>query len=175
MNPQLKTYIPSATIRNKVKILADRISNDYKDKDLLLIGVLNGSFVFLADLIREIQIPIQVDTIAASSYGNQTFSSGKVELTKKLSVDPKGKFVILVEDIIETGLTLQSITEYMQSLEVQSVKICSLLVKRKEGSKTIDFADYIGFEIEDRFVVGYGLDYAGLYRNLPYIAELKFI
>lgn len=174
MNPQLKTYIPSATIRNKVKILADRISNDYKDKDLLLIGVLNGSFVFLADLIREIQIPIQVDTIAASSYGNQTFSSGKVELTKKLSVDPKGKFVILVEDIIETGLTLQAITEYMQSLEVQSVQICSLLVKRKEGSKAMA-ADYIGFEIEDRFVVGYGLDYAGMYRNLPYIAELKFI
>jgi len=174
MNPQLKTYIPSATIRNKVKILADRISNDYKDKDLLLIGILNGSFVFLADLIREIQIPIQVDTIAATSYGNGTVSSGKVEITKKLSIDPQGKNIILVEDIIETGNTLQAITEYLQTLEVQSVQICSLLVKRKEGSKTMA-ADYIRFEIEDRFVVGYGLDYAGSYRNLPYIAELKFI
>ncbi|MCG9873391.1 MAG: hypoxanthine phosphoribosyltransferase [Leptospiraceae bacterium] len=178
-NHQLTSYIANDEIRSKVNYLAQRITNDFKDhstnqgKELLLVGVLNGSLVFLADLIREIKIPILVDTIAACSYGSQTLSSGKVEITKKLSLDPRGKHIILVEDIVETGLTLEAIKEYLLTLGVQSVQICSLLFKQKKDAVKHSI-DYLGFAIEDRFVVGYGLDYAGLYRNLPYIAELTF-
>jgi len=179
-NHRLTSYIASDEIRSKVKYLAERITNDFKDhfasqgREVLLVGVLNGSLVFLADLIREIKIPIQVDTIAASSYGNQTVSSGKVTITKSLSLDPRGKHVILVEDIVETGLTLQAIKEHLLTLGVQSVQICSLLFKQKKDAVKHSI-DYLGFDIEDRFVVGYGLDYVGLYRNLPFIAELEFM
>lgn len=170
-NPKLKQLISEVAIAKQIKILATQITQDYKEKDFIIIAVLNGSFVFLADLIRQIPIDHKVDFIGASSYGDGLESSGRVKITKNLTLSPYGKSILLVEDIVETGNTLNHLTKILLDEGANDVQICSLLGKKKNGNFSYP-VKYLGFEIEDRFIVGYGLDYAGSYRNLPYIGEL---
>ncbi|MDH8676553.1 hypoxanthine phosphoribosyltransferase [Fusibacter bizertensis] len=161
-----------AQLNEKVEELAARISADYKDKDLLLIGVLKGANVFMCDLMRKIPFPIQIDFIAASSYGHSTESSGVVKILKDLDYSIEGKDVIIVEDIIDTGLTLHYLTENFNSRKPNSLEICTLLDKPERRIAKLD-VKYIGYQIPDEFIVGYGIDFAERYRNLPYIATLK--
>lgn len=159
-------------LRNKVDELAARITDDYRGKDLLMIGVLKGANVFMCDLMRKITFPIQIDFIAASSYGHSTESSGVVKILKDLDYSIEGKDVLIVEDIIDTGLTLQYLVKNFLSRKPNSVQICTLLDKPERRIANLD-VKYAGFQIPDEFIVGYGIDYAEKYRNLPYIATLK--
>lgn len=159
-------------LAQKVEELGSRIAEDYRGKDLLVIGVLKGANVFMGDLIRKIDIPMQIDFIAASSYGHSTESSGVVKIIKDLDYSIEGKHVLLVEDIIDTGLTLKYLTENFNSRKPASLKICTLLDKPERRKADIDVA-YKGFDIPDEFIVGYGIDFAEKYRNLPYVATLK--
>jgi hypoxanthine phosphoribosyltransferase len=157
-------------ITARVNELGKEISKDYQGKNLLLVGILKGSFVFLADLARSISIPLCVDFVTLSSYGDSTESSGVVEMLTEPREDIAGKHVILVEDIIDTGCTISAsgIMDYMLAKGAETVRICSLL--DKPSRRRVEVAiDYIGFVIPDRFAVGYGLDHKGLYRNLRFI------
>jgi hypoxanthine phosphoribosyltransferase len=158
------------------KIVADvahKISTDYQDKELVLICVLKGAFIFLADLMRHLTIPAKVDFIGASSYGSGTSSSEKVKITKKIGIDIRAKDILIIEDVIDTGLTVEFIMAYLASFGPSSVKVCTLLNK-KERRKASVVIDYIGHEVEKGFLVGYGLDFDERYRNLPDIYHLKF-
>lgn len=159
-------------LNERVEELAARISADYRDKDLLLIGVLKGANVFMCDLMRKISFPIQIDFIAASSYGHSTESSGVVKILKDLDYSIEGKDVIIVEDIIDTGLTLHYLVDNFKSRKPNSLEICTLLDKPERRIANLE-VKYIGYKIPDEFIVGYGIDYAERYRNLPYIATLK--
>lgn len=158
-------------IAEKVKELGKQISNDYKGKQLLLICTLRGASVFFSDLIREIDADLTIDFIATSSYGSQTTTSGEVKLTKDLSTPIEGKNVIIVEDIIDSGLTLKYVKRMLETRNPASLKICALLDK-PEGRRTELKGDYIGFTIPKVFIVGYGLDYDEKYRQLPEIGVL---
>jgi hypoxanthine phosphoribosyltransferase len=159
-------------IREKVKELAAKISRDYKGKDPLLVGVLRGAVVFLADLAREITIPVAFDFMAVSSYGTATKTSGVVRILKDLDEDIKDRHVLLVEDIIDSGLTLNYLLKNLRSRKPASLEICALL--QKDIRQKMAFGvKYEGFLIPNEFVVGYGLDYAKKYRNLPFIGTLK--
>jgi hypoxanthine phosphoribosyltransferase len=160
------------TINEKVKELGKQITSDYKGKELVVIGVLKGANVFMADLIREIEMPLEMDFMAVSSYGHSTESSGVVKILKDLDKGIEGKDVLVVEDIIDSGLTLQYLCKNLLNRKANSVKICTLLDK-PERRKVDVVIDYKGFEIPDEFIVGYGIDYAEKYRNLPYVATLK--
>ncbi len=168
-----QVLLTSEQIEKKVKELGEKISNDYKDNDnLLLIGVLKGAVMFMADLIRYIDIPLQIDFMAISSYGSSTESSGVVRILKDLDETVEGKEVLIVEDIIDSGLTLDYMCNILNSRKPAGIKICALL--DKPSRRKIDLAvDYLGFEIPDHFVVGYGLDYNEKYRNLPHVCVLK--
>jgi len=168
-----KVLITEDQIREKIKQLGKQISQDYKDCDrLLLVGVLKGAVVFMADLIRHIDIPLDIDFMAVSSYGSATESSGVVRILKDLDETVEGKDLLVVEDIIDSGLTLSYMCDILRSRKPRSLKICALL--DKPSRRKIDLkVDYLGFEIPDYFVVGYGLDYAEKYRNLPDICVLK--
>ncbi len=160
-------------IQKICKQLGAQITEDYKDKKLLIIGILKGSFIFLSDLIRNIKIHCEVDFLEASSYcGKSTVSSGTVVITKELERSAEGYDVILVEDIVDTGSTLFNIKQYLSSKGARSVKICSLFDKPSRRVKDIN-ADYVGFTIQNEFIVGYGLDFDEKYRNLPYVGILK--
>ena len=166
---KLEVLISSEELHAKVVELGQQITEDYRGKEVTVIGVLNGCFVFLADLVRQIKIPIATDFLGLSSYGASTSSSGVVAFTKDLSGPIEGKHVLIVEDIIDTGLTMDYLMENLLTRKPASVKVCSLL--SKPARRQVDAQlDYLGFTIEDRFVVGYGLDYDGKYRNLPHIA-----
>lgn len=156
----------------KVKELGKRISSDYQGNDLVLVCVLRGASVFFSDLIREIDGDFTIDFIATSSYGASTKTSGEVKLTKDLTSPIAGKHVLIVEDIVDSGLTLKYVKRMFEARNPKSVKICSLLDK-PEGRKTELNPDYYGFRSPDVFIVGYGLDYAERYRQLPEICELK--
>ncbi|MGE5554335.1 MAG: hypoxanthine phosphoribosyltransferase [Betaproteobacteria bacterium] len=156
----------------KIKELGRTISRDYADKDPLLIGVLKGAVVFLSDLLREITVPVSVDFMAVSSYGAATKSSGIVRILKDLDESIEGRHVLVVEDIVDTGLTLHYMLENLSSRHPASLKVCALLDKPERRQVAVP-VDYIGFHIPDKFVVGYGLDYAEKYRNLPYIGVLR--
>lgn len=168
---QLIPMISQEEIRTKVIELGQQISLHYKDKNLVLVGILKGSFIFLADLAREITIDHEIDLIGVSSYSG-TSSTGTIEFTKKPDLDLEGKDVLLVEDIVDTGSTLLAIKDYVKSLHPASVKICTLIDKHERRKADID-ADYACFSLEKGFIVGYGLDYNELYRNLPAIFDLK--
>ncbi len=159
-------------IRAKLEDLGAQITVDYQGKDLLLIGVLKGANVFMSDLMRKIQIPLAIDFIAVSSYGLSTESSGVVRIIKDLDHSIEGKDVLIVEDIIDTGLTLDYLYHNLLSRKPRSFKICTLLDKPERRKVNIK-VDYKGFDIPDEFIVGYGIDYAEQYRNLPYVAILK--
>lgn len=156
----------------KIDQLGQQITEDYSGKDLLLVSVLKGANVFVADLMRKIKIPLQIDFIAVSSYGLSTESSGVVKIIKDLDQSIEGKDVLIVEDIIDTGLTLHYLYENLLSRKPNSLKICTLLDKPER--RKIDMKiDYKGFDIPDEFIIGYGIDYAEQYRNLPFVGVLK--
>lgn len=159
-------------IKDIVKDIAKKISEDYKDKNLILIGLLKGSVLFMSDLMRELSIDCAIDFICASSYGSGTESSGRVNIVKDVSQPLDGKDVLIVEDIIDSGNTLNFITKYFAAKNAASVKICTMLSKPSRRVVEIP-VDYVGREVPDEFVIGYGLDYAEKYRNLPYIGVLK--
>ena len=159
-------------ISQRVKELAAQISRDYAGKPLLLVGVLRGAVVFLSDLMRQITIPCQIDFLSASSYGFSAVSSGCVTIKTNLSEDPAGKDLRIVEDILDTGITLSHIQPMLEEKGANSVKLAALLDKPSRRKIPISL-DYCGFVTSDRFLVGYGLDYAEKYRNLPYIGILK--
>ncbi len=167
-----KILFSSDKIKNRISELGEKITEDYKGKNLVVIGILKGAFIFMADLVRSIRIPVTLDFFSVSSYGMQSQSSGVVKIKKDIDIDLTDKDVIIVEDIVDTGLTLNYIKKYMKSHNPKSVKICTFLDKPK-AHKTEIKIDYLGFQIENHFVVGYGLDFAEKYRNLPYIAILK--
>ncbi len=159
-------------IREMVKKVGKRISEDYAGKDLVLVGVLKGGFVFLADLMREITIPVDMDLIAVSSYGASTRSSGVVRIIKDMDLDLTGKHVLIVEDLVDTGLTLKHLKELFYTRGPKSVRICTAFDKPSRRKVEIE-VEYKGIEVPDKFIVGYGLDYAGKYRNLPDVCTLK--
>ncbi|MDI3534384.1 MAG: hypoxanthine phosphoribosyltransferase [Thermosediminibacterales bacterium] len=159
-------------IQQKVKELGRQISKDYEGKELLLIGVLKGAVMFIGDLMKQITVQVKVDFMDVSSYGSSTETSGVVRINKDLDESIEGKHVMIVEDIIDSGLTLKYLTTILQSRKPASLKICSLLDKPERRKVDIKI-DYKGFSIPDEFVVGYGLDYNECYRNLPFICVLK--
>lgn len=167
-----KVYFSEEMIHNRVKELGAMISTDYADKNPLLIGVLKGSFIFLADLSRAVDILCEIEFITVSSYNSGTESSGEVKMTKALGSVVEGRHIIVIEDILDTGLTLEFLKKYLTDLKPASLKICTFLDKPSRRKVPIS-ADYIGYECLDAFYVGYGLDYDGQYRNLPYIGSLK--
>ena len=164
--------VTEEAIRERVKELGKQISADYADKDVIFVGILKGCYVFMADLLRSVEIYCDMDFMAVSSYGNGTSSTGAVRITKDLNKDIEGKHLIIVEDILDSGITLGYLKGYLASRNPASIKIVTLLDKPKRRKNNIT-ADYFGFTVPDEFVVGYGLDYAERYRNLPYIAVLK--
>ncbi len=159
-------------IQTRIREIGLEISNEYRGKRPVMVGILKGGFIFLADLVRSISIPIELDFMAISSYGSGTETSGVVKIRKDLDIDVSGKDVIIVEDIVDSGLSLQYIKEYVGKHNPASLKVCVLLDKPAAHKIDVKF-DYVGFEIGNEFVVGYGLDYAENYRNLPYIGILK--
>ena len=170
--PEFIPVLARADIEKSVAEIAARISSDYRDKELILIGALKGAFVFLSDLMRQLSIDVRVDFVGTSSYGSQTSSSGKIRLTKEIDIDVSDKHVLIVEDIIDTGLTLAHLIEYVKSFGPKSVKICTLIDKRERRDVQVDVA-YACHVVEEGFLVGYGLDYNESYRNLPGIYHMK--
>jgi hypoxanthine phosphoribosyltransferase len=168
-DPNLKVLIDSERLQARVREIGQQITRDYAGKNLHLVGVLKGACVFLSDLMRAIDLPLSLDFIGISSYGAATKSSGEVRITKDLDMSLAGKDVLIVEDIIDTGLTLNYMANNFRSREVSSLAIAALLDKPERHEIYID-AQYIGFTIPNHFVVGYGLDVGELYRNLPFIA-----
>lgn len=167
-----KVLFTEEELKQRVKELGAEIGEDYKDKELVLITVLRGSYIFMADLSRAIDRPCVIDFMSVSSYGKGTTSSGLVQITKDLSENIAGKDVIVVEDILDSGNTLSYLLQILEARKPASVRLCTLLDKPERRVKDIK-ADYCGFTIPDAFVVGYGLDYAEKYRNLPYVGILK--
>jgi hypoxanthine phosphoribosyltransferase len=163
--------IEPAALQRRIAELGEQISRDYAGSDLLLIGVLKGAVFFMADLARHISIPCELDFMAVSSYGAATKSSGTVRMLKDLDASIEGRDVLIVEDIIDSGLTLTYLLENLRSRKPRSIEVCALLVKPERAEVHID-CRYTGFEIPNKFVVGYGLDYAERFRNLDYIACL---
>ena len=159
-------------LKNRVAELAAMIEKDYAGKEIMLIGVLRGSFVFMADLCRAIDLPCTLDFMSVSSYGKGTTSNGQVQITKDLSEDISGRHVIVIEDILDSGNTLSYLLKMLHNRNPASIRLCTLLDKPDRRVKQVE-VHYSGFTIPDAFVVGYGLDYAEKYRNLPYIGILK--
>lgn len=155
-------------IRDKVQQLGLQITDDYAGRSLVLIGVLNGAFIFLADLARAIDLPVEIDFIRVASYGDATTTSGTIRLTKPPEIDLKGKDILLVEDIVDTGTTLAWLHQYFKEHQADSVKLCTLIDKQERRTSKVRI-DYSGFQVEKGFLIGYGLDHAEQFRNLPAI------
>jgi len=160
-------------IKNRVSAIAQKLTVDYKHKNLTVIGVLNGSLVFMSDLIRQMPLPVKIDTVKANTYsGASTTSAAKTEIIHNIDVNVKEEHVLIVDDILDTGKTLSEIIRMLTEYNPLSIKVCILLNKRARRERDIE-PDYCCFEIEDKFVVGYGLDFDNRYRNLPYVAVLR--
>lgn len=167
-----KVLIDEQELSDIVMRLGKQISEDYKDKDLLLVSILKGSVMFMADLMRAITIPCNIDFMAVSSYGSGAKTSGVVKILKDLDKSIEGKDLLIVEDILDSGKTLNYLTEILMARNPNSIKICTLFDKPERREVNI-YADYIGTKVPNEFIVGYGLDYNEYYRNLPYIGALK--
>ncbi len=165
----LEILYSAEEIRKRVKALGEQITRDYAEKDLVLVGVLKGSCVFMADLMREIDLPMEIDFMAVASYKDGTVSTGDVEILKDLTKPIRGKDIIVVEDIIDTGLTLTRLIEILSTRGASSIRIATFLDKPEPRINKELKVDYCGFVIPNKFVVGYGLDVAGRFRNLPFI------
>ena len=168
----LKVLYTEEEIKARVRDLGARMYEDLKDKDPLFVSVLRGAFIFMADIVRACQVKCDVEFIAVSSYGNATSSSGAVQITHDIQQDISGRHLVVIEDILDSGNTLHFLKQYFLTKGAASVTICTLLDKPSRRTKAIQ-ADYVGFEVPDEFVVGYGLDFAEKYRNLEYIGVLK--
>ena len=164
--------VSEAALQSRIRELGRAISSDYEGKEPLLVGILIGAFVFLSDLLRSISIPCQVDFMATSSYGDATESSGIVRILKDLDQSIEGRHVLIVDDIIDTGLTMDYLLETLRARYPASLRVCALLDKVPRRKRAVRI-DYRGFEIPDKFVVGYGLDYSGRYRNVSFVCVLK--
>ena len=171
--PELIPVLKREEIEELTASVARQISSDYKGRHLVLVGVLKGAFIFLADLVRHLTIPVEVDFVRAASYGSGSTSSGKIELTGELDIDIEGKDVLVVEDIVDSGLTLTYLIDYLKKLKPETVRVCTLLDKyeRRQSRVKVDYACHI---VDKGFLVGYGLDYDEAYRELPEIYHLKF-
>ena len=170
--PELISVLKKNEIDNKVAQVARRISTDYQYRELVLIGVLKGAFIFLSDLMRHLSIPVKIDFVGVSSYGSGTSTTGTTTLTQKIDIDLINRDVLVVEDIVDTGLTLAYIVDYLKTLNPKTIKVCALLDKyeRREAAIKIDYACH---QVAEGFLVGYGLDYNESYRELPDIYHLK--
>lgn len=167
-----ETLITEDEIALRIQALGNAITKDFEDEDLIVICVLKGAFVFCSDLIKKINRPISLEFISLSSYGDSTNSSGNVRLEMDITANIEGKNVLIVEDIVDSGLTIKTLMDMMAVRKPKTVKLASLLFKPVKLKHQVKI-DYLGFEIEDKFVIGYGLDYAGRYRELPYIGVLN--
>lgn len=167
-----RVLLSEEELKKIIKRLGKEITEDYKDKNLLVVSVLKGSVMVMADLLREIKIPCRIDFMSVSSYGSGTKTTGSVKIIKDLDIDLAGYDLLIVEDILDSGVTLSSLKEILLTRDPASVKICTLLDKPERRKADIK-ADYIGAQVPDAFVVGYGLDYDEKYRNLPYVGILK--
>jgi hypoxanthine phosphoribosyltransferase len=163
--------VDEETLRNRVSELGEEISRDYAGRDLLLIGVLKGAVFFMADLMRQLTVPCEIDFMAISSYGASTDSSGVVRILKDLDINIEGREVLVVEDIIDSGLTLSYLMRNLEARQPATLEVCALMTKPERRQIDVPVR-YIGFEIPNRFVIGYGLDFAERYRNLPYVGVL---
>lgn len=166
-----RPIVTQEEMRTRIKELGRQITADYVDKDLILVGVLKGAFAFYADLARAVRVPLRVDFLVVTSYGSRSKSSGKVKMVTDLTEDIAGRDVLIVEDIVDSGLTMQYLMRTLSKRKPKSIRACTLLSKpaRRQVEVTVD---YVGFEIPNKYVVGYGLDYQQKYRNLPYLAVL---
>ena len=167
-----RVLLSEEQLQQRVRELGEEISKEYAGKEILMIGVLRGAVMFMADLARAIAVPVMIDFMAVSSYGTSTSSSGRVRILKALDEEVAGKHVLIVEDIIDSGLTLSYLVDNIKSRQPASVRICTLLNKPERRKVDLE-VNYNGFVVPDEFVVGYGLDYAEKYRNLPFIGVLK--
>ena len=167
-----EVFFSAERLEEVVSQIGSKISEDYQGKKLLLICVLKGSVMFMSDLMKHISIPCEIDFLAAESYGNSSKSSGEVRITKDINTDVRGKHIVIVEDILDSGRTLKKLMQFLQMKDPESVRICTLLDKPDRRVAEVH-ADYIGSVVKDEFVVGYGLDFCQMYRNLPYIGVLK--
>ena len=172
MSERIVTMLPREEIQKRVRELGAQITKDYKDGSLVLICVLKGSFVFAADLMREIDLPLRVDFLGVRSYGEGTETSGVVQITQDLSRPIEHEDIVIVEDIVDTGLTIAHLMDLLRTRNPRSVKVCALLHKPSRARIQVK-VDYLGFTIEDKFVVGYGLDFAEKHRNLPFIGVVE--
>ena len=172
MPQQLILVLSKAEIVRKVKTLACRISEDYDQKDVVAIGILKGAFIFLADLVRELTIPVEIDFVRLASYGSDTSSSGQIRITKEIETDIKGRHVIVVEDIVDSGLTIAYLLDHLNKSRPKSIKVCALIDKKERREVDVP-VDYAGHVVAQGFLVGYGLDFDEKYRNLPEIYHLK--
>ncbi len=171
-NPNLEPLFTAEQIQTRIGELGAEIARDYAGRNPLLIGILKGAFIFLSDLVRATDLRLGVEFMAISSYGSSTRTSGEVRIVKDLGVPIEGRDILVVEDIVDTGLTLSYLLPNLHARGAQSVKLAALLDKSERREREVEI-DYLGFKIPDAFVVGYGLDFAERYRNLPYIAVLK--
>jgi len=169
---ELAEVIPERDIRRRVAELGRRISADYQGRDLVMVGILNGAFVFAADLARAVAIPLRVEFLKAASYGAKTSPSGPVRIDHHLDFEVQGKELLVVEDIVDTGRTLAALLRFLKQSSPASLKVCAFLDKRERRSEEV-VIDYYGFVVERGFLVGYGLDYAGQYRHLPSVYRLQ--
>lgn len=170
-NLKVKVLINSEELFNKISEIGNKISNDFKNEEIYLVGILKGAFMFMTYLCQHIKVPCECAFLGVSSYGNEKISSGKVKITKDIEEDIEGKNIIIVEDIIDTGITINFLKEYFKTRKPKNIKVCSLL--SKPACRKIDLdIDYLGFEIENVFVIGFGLDYEQYLRNLPFIGTI---
>ncbi|MCT4661159.1 MAG: hypoxanthine phosphoribosyltransferase [Tissierellales bacterium] len=172
MNDIERVLLTEEDLKNKIAQLGEQISKDYQGEELLLLGILKGSVIFMSDLARSISIPVSMDFMAVSSYGDGTESSGVVRILKDLDQEIKGKNILIVEDIIDSGLTLDYLMGYFKARGPKSVEICTIMDKSDRRTVEVPIK-YLGFDVPNEFLVGYGLDYAEKYRNLPFVGILK--
>ena len=170
--PELIPVLSREQIEYQVAAVARAISADYRERDLILVGVLKGAFMFIADLVRHLEIPVRIDFLRAASYGEATSTSGTIQLTKALEIDIRGKDVLLVEDIVDSGLTLTYLLDYLQGFEPASLRVCAMIDKLERREQPVK-VDYVCHRVQQGFLVGYGLDYNERYRELPELFHLK--
>jgi hypoxanthine phosphoribosyltransferase len=167
-----KVLFDEPAIHRRLDDMAAQISNDYRDRELTVIAVLHGSLMFVADLLRRIPLPLKLDCLSVASYHGKAHSSGEIVFKQITLPDVGGRDILVLDDILDSGFTLAAVRETLETARPHSIRVCVLLSKKKQRTREVD-ADYVGFEIEDEFVVGYGLDFRERYRNLPYIGVLR--
>lgn len=173
MSPQMVPVLTRDQIQKRVKELAGHITKDYHDKETLVIGILKGAFIFLADLVRELAVPVEIDFVRLASYGSNTSTSGRIRITKDIDVAVHGRHILVVEDIVDSGLTIAYLLGHLKRRRPESIKVCAFIDKRERRKVQVQ-VDYAGYVVDQGFLVGYGLDLDEKYRNLPAIYHLKY-